>query len=356
MSSPSTAPPRPTCASSTTFATTRPSARTATARCLPGIAARARPTRESSLVFDNTKNNQVTLTKCPPPRIAKFARRTTAHVVEGLETENLDAYKTSDDVTFVMHLRAEDAGKGVYKRYHDLAQEFHDRYSFGIISRADQACNDDDDDNNTTPEQAEPPAEPSVLHCYNNVEGTEGTLDRFFEDTIGLRNFVEKCTRRLVQPLGRLNANHFLEGSSPVLYYFDSEIPKREAFETQLKDVARRYADQVRIVTVDPMTFPEIVARMTLQWEFPAMALQNPTAKTISLYSKGDIDEEIVERYIRDVLGLNPPAEEAASETPVDEGVVLDEQVEAGEPVKVEEAKVEEAKVEKADADVRDEL
>ncbi|KAH6668629.1 disulfide isomerase, partial [Plectosphaerella plurivora] len=244
--------------------------------------------------------------------IGKFARRTTAHLVEGLTATDLEKYRTSDDVNFVLHLLPSDAGKGVYKRYHDLAQEFHDRFSFGIISRTE--------DGSASEEDGEPA--PSVLHCYNNVEGKEATLNTFFDNSVGLRRFIESCGQPLVQQMGRLNANTFLEGDFPVLYYFDSEIPKREAFAEKLKDVARKYVDNIRIVTVDPMTFPEVVAKMTLQWEFPSMALQNPAAKTISLYSKGDIDEEIVERYIRDVLGLNPPQEE---QVPEDEGVVLDE-------------------------------
>ncbi|KAH7349701.1 hypothetical protein B0T11DRAFT_289717 [Plectosphaerella cucumerina] len=281
--------------------------------------------------------------------IAKFARRTTAHLVEGLTAADLEAYRKSDDVNFILHLLPSDAGKGVYKRYHDLAQEFHDRYSFGIISRTEDGSTSENEDGEPAP---------SVLRCYNNAEGTEAELASFFDNTVGLRRFIESCGRPLVQQMGRLNANSFLEGNSPVLYYFDSEIPKREAFAEKLKDVARKYVDQVTIVTVDPMTFPEVVAKMSLQWEFPSMALQNPTAKTISLYSKGDIDEEIVERYIRDVLQLNPPEEVKADEVPEDEGVVLEDDSEAEvETAKVEEVKIEEVKVEEVKAEeAHDEL
>lgn len=122
------------------------------------------------------------------------------------------------------------------------------------------------------------------------------------------------------------DADGNFQGEHPVLYYFDSEIPAREAFSVKMRSVAKTYADLIQIVSVDPLTFPEVVHKMTLKWEFPAMAIQVPAEKTISLYSHGDIDEEIVEKFIRDILHLNPPPEDATENLPpVDEGVVLED-------------------------------
>lgn len=103
-----------------------------------------------------------------------------------------------------MHLRTDDAGKGLYKRYHDLALEFRDRWSFGIVSRSDESSIDEEGED-----------APSVLRCYNNRQDIQKSLDKFFDDTIGLRNFVLDCGRNLVQPLTKLNVKGYTEVSTP---------------------------------------------------------------------------------------------------------------------------------------------
>lgn len=121
-------------------------------------------------------------------------------MVSGLETSNLTSFASSDDVNFILHLRPEDAGKGLYKRFHNLAEELHDRASFGVISRTSDTSADEEGED-----------APSVLRCYNNVEDVEKSLDRFYDDTVGLRNFVMGCMRKLVQPMTRLNVQGFTE-------------------------------------------------------------------------------------------------------------------------------------------------
>lgn len=108
-------------------------------------------------------------------------------------------------------------------------------------------------------------------------------------------------------------------------------MPKREAFADKLRPVAKKYADQIQVVTVDPLTFPEVVNKMMLKWQFPAMAIQVPADKRISLYDHEDIDEEIVEKFIRDIFQMDQPVE-FTEEAPVDEGIVMEDE----EEVKVE--------------------
>ncbi len=135
--------------------------------------------------------------------VVDFIRRTRIPVVGGITSTNLTSFAHSDDVNFVLHLRAEDAGKGLYKRFHDLAEEFHDRASFGVVSRTEDGSIDEEGED-----------APSVLRCYNNADDTKKSLYHFFDDTVGLRNFVLRCMRKLIQPMNKLNHQVFTEVSA----------------------------------------------------------------------------------------------------------------------------------------------
>ncbi|CRK13441.1 hypothetical protein BN1723_010024 [Verticillium longisporum] len=104
--------------------------------------------------------------------ILPYMQRIMRPVVDGLEAANLTSFKDSDDVVFILYLRGQDAGRGLYKRFHDLAEEFHDRYTFAIASRATDGSADE------LGEDA-----PSVLRCFNHRDGREAELDHFFQDT-----------------------------------------------------------------------------------------------------------------------------------------------------------------------------
>ncbi|KAM0276989.1 hypothetical protein ACHAQH_006172 [Verticillium albo-atrum] len=254
--------------------------------------------------------------------ILPYMQRIMRPVVGGLEAANLTSFQNSDDVVFILHLRPQDAGRGLYKRFHDLAEEFHDRYAFAIASRASDGSADE------LGEDA-----PSVLRCFNHRDGREAEIDQFFKDVGSLRRFVVGCGERLVKQLTRLNAYDFTEGTEPVLYYFDADPDARAKFADDMLPVAKEHAGRITLVAVDPLVFPEVVNKVGLPWDFPSMALQNPAAKTMSLFNKAEVTTEVVGRFIADVMGLNPPpqvgaSEEAAKvvpEVPEDEGIVLEE-------------------------------
>ncbi|KAM0324654.1 hypothetical protein ACHAQA_008045 [Verticillium albo-atrum] len=250
--------------------------------------------------------------------ILPYIQRIMRPVVGGLEASNLTSFENSDDVVFILHLRPQDAGRGLYKRFHDLAEEFHDRYAFAIVSRSSAGSADE------LGEDA-----PSVLRCLNHRDGRELEISDFFSDVGSLRRFVVGCGERLVQQLTRLNSYDFIEGNRPVLYYFDADPDVRAKFADDMLPLAKEHADRITLVAVDPFVFPEIVHKVGLPWDFPSMALQNPASKTMSLFNKAEVSPEIVGRFISDVMGLNPPQEtipqDAANSVPEDEGVVLEE-------------------------------
>lgn len=218
-------------------------------------------------------------------------------------------------MTLTLHLRDEYASKGLYKRYYDLANEFHDRFTFGIVSR---------DDDNSVDEEGE--NAPSVLRCRNNRDGIDKSMDRFFDRSQDMRNFVETCGARLIRDMGSLNMDVYLESKRPVLYYFDADPAVRASFAEDMRVVAKAHREMIDLVIVDPLSFPEVVERVGLPWKFPAMALQNPSARTISLYNHENISEEVVGRFIVETLGLSPPPDDDA----FDEGIVLEDEVAGG--------------------------
>lgn len=94
-------------------------------------------------------------------------------------------------------------------------------------------------------------------------------------------------------------------------------------------DLAKQHADHLDVITVNPLEFHDVVTHTGLDWEhFPALALQIPQSRQMMLFTKEDINPEILGRFVAEGLGLAQPPQE---EVFMDEGVVLDDSVETEE-------------------------
>ncbi|KAK1986081.1 thioredoxin-like domain-containing protein [Colletotrichum cereale] len=214
-------------------------------------------------------------------KIKSFVKRSLRPAVSGLGAENVTDFSSIDDYVFVLHLTDADAGKGLYKRFHDLAMAFRDRYSFGVVPAEHQDGG-------------------STLECYNSLDEVKRSTQDLVEDFNSLKSFFEICTNRLVPEMTRENKRYFTEGTGNVLYYFGSYSDDRARFSSSLRETVRKHIKDLEFVTVDPVVFPEVLANVGLKWDFPAMALQDKTRGLVFPSEKNEyITSDMVENFLR---------------------------------------------------------
>ncbi|KAK1992246.1 hypothetical protein LX36DRAFT_694338 [Colletotrichum falcatum] len=212
---------------------------------------------------------------------AAFLNRSLRPAVSGLGAENVTDFSSTDDYVFILHLTDADAGKGLYKRFHDLATAFRDRYSFGVVPAKEQDG-------------------VSTLECYNSLDGVQRSTQNLVDDFNSLKGFFEICTDRLVPEMTRGNKKHFNEGTGNVLYYFSSHPDDRQRFSSSLRETVRKHIKDLEFVTVDPLAFPEVPANVGLNWGFPAIAVQDKSRGLVFPSEKNEyITPDMVENFIQ---------------------------------------------------------
>lgn len=130
----------------------------------------------------------------PRTSISAFVSRSLRPVISSLGLENVTDFAYTDSVIFILRLTDRDVGKGLYKRFHDLASDNAHRYSFGVISR-------------------DPEDGPSSLDCFNNLDDVTLSTTDFFSHIFSLDEFLTSCATRLVTEMTHLNEADFIEVS-----------------------------------------------------------------------------------------------------------------------------------------------
>ena len=95
-----------------------------------------------------------------------------------------------DDVVFVCHLNPDDLN--VYNRYKDIAEQYRDRFSFGLGGPVQQH---------------------SVLRCSNNVDDEQHMTDEL-GSVEAMTDFVQLCSTPLIPELIRKNEAQFMQASA----------------------------------------------------------------------------------------------------------------------------------------------
>ncbi|KAH9229691.1 hypothetical protein K456DRAFT_1752536 [Colletotrichum gloeosporioides 23] len=238
----------------------------------------------------------------PRTSISAFVSRSLRPVISSLGLENVTDFAYTDSVVFILRLTDRDAGKGLYKRFHDLASDNAHRYSFGVISR-------------------DPEDGPSSLDCFNNLDDVTLSTTDFFSHIFSLDDFLASCATRLVTEMTHRNKADLIESEVNVLYFFDFNLDRREQFALHIKETARKYAQRLRFVAVDPPAFPDMPSRIGLQWKFPAIALQNKNAGlTYHSEQSESITPGFVENFLRSVASgkVQPASQKHVEAEPTD--------------------------------------
>ncbi|TDZ14551.1 Protein disulfide-isomerase [Colletotrichum orbiculare MAFF 240422] len=234
--------------------------------------------------------------------ISAFLGRSKRPVVSTLGLDNATSFAIIDTFVFILHLTEQDGGKGLYRQFHDVAVANAHRCSFGVVLLQGEHAS-------------------SYLHCYNNLDGLTSSTGNFYSDPKSLDHFLKLCTARLVPEMTRLTRTEFTMSASDVLYFFDTDPVRREQFAAGIKDVAKKHRFTLRVVTADPMMFPDLPGKLGLEWIFPAISYQH--AETELMYPSLPTDiitPEFVAHFIDTVKdGSALPAFQTATPTAEEE-------------------------------------
>ncbi|PON29761.1 hypothetical protein TGAM01_v201127 [Trichoderma gamsii] len=197
--------------------------------------------------------------------IEAFMKRALRPSVQDItEQQQLDDFLTSDDYVFLAQLHSDD--ESLDARFRNLAEEYSDRYSFGVASSSD--------------------ASSSGIWCYNNVDESEHTATDL-DDANSLKKLVDLCTAEVIPQLTRRNElTHLSSGRSLVFYLYKTEA-QREAYTKNLKGTAQRYAEFLTFVTVDSNEYPDMARNLGIR-STGGLAVQNVHNGQVFPF-KGDI-------------------------------------------------------------------
>ncbi|EHK15543.1 uncharacterized protein TRIVIDRAFT_112058 [Trichoderma virens Gv29-8] len=183
--------------------------------------------------------------------IEAFVKRALRPSVQDVDGRKLDEFITSDDVVFLLRLQGED--KDLEARFRDFADEYSDRYSFGITTAKSDF--------------------PDGIWCRNGIDQRENQVQDL-DDPNSLKNFLKICTAELIPQLTRRNEMTHLSSGRSLVYYLSNSEEDREKYTKALKRVADRYAEFLQFVTVDSNEYPDMARNLGVRSR-GGLAVQN---------------------------------------------------------------------------------
>lgn len=205
----------------------------------------------------------------PGSSIEAFVKRALRPSVQDVDGKKLDEFISSDDIVFLLRLQGED--KLLEARFRDFAQEYSDRYSFGITTAKSDL--------------------PDGVWCRNSIDQRENIAEDL-DDPNALKDFLKICTAELIPQLTRRNEMTHLSVCPPsplihltwllislqsgrsLVYYLSDSEEGRETYTKALKQVAGRYAEFLQFVTVDSNEYPDMARNLGVR-SSGGLAVQN---------------------------------------------------------------------------------
>ncbi len=112
-----------------------------------------------------------------------------------MNEHTLEPFLESDEVVFVCHLDPED--DSLYGRYRTLAQQYRDRFSFGLSGPLQKQHGQ------------------SAVRCRNNIDDEEHLLPTELGTVEALERFVKMCSAPLIPEITRQNEAEYSQACIP---------------------------------------------------------------------------------------------------------------------------------------------
>lgn len=121
--------------------------------------------------------------------------------IQDVNGKKLDEFISSDDIVFLLRLQGE--YELLEARFRDFAQEYSDRYSFGITTAKSDL--------------------PDGVWCRNSIDQRENNAEDL-DDTNALKNFLKICTAELIPQLTRRNEMTHLSVCPRLSLFYTSNL------------------------------------------------------------------------------------------------------------------------------------
>ncbi|KAH8200261.1 hypothetical protein TruAng_005597 [Truncatella angustata] len=189
--------------------------------------------------------------------ITAWAARVLRPSVSDVQLSSMELFRSIDEVVIVANIRPDDeVSRPILEA---VALKYKNEFTFGIhIVKYESK----EELNNPT------------VDCFRVIDGDRKVLNDPF-DQVSLESFV-------------IEASRFIEREWPMVYVFAATEAERANLRESLKKLARSHYESLTMVTVDPLEFPDLPAKLGLEPEiFPAGAVHQLSTNRIFPYPKG---------------------------------------------------------------------
>ncbi|KAK3357334.1 thioredoxin-like domain-containing protein, partial [Lasiosphaeria hispida] len=198
-----------------------------------------------------------------------IARQKRPVVSHNLGSEELVAFKTTDETVFVAYLDRED--RAAAEVVTDAAIRYRGEFSFGTVTDPGLA-------------EAQGIKVPSVV-CYRQIDGD--TMRFSFDQPHKFDDWAKEASRPILGELTALNQQRLMDRGWPMVYLFAPTESERQQLRKTVYKFARSYYDSLTSVLVDPFQFPELMNQLGLASDqFPAAAVHQLSKDRIYQYPK----------------------------------------------------------------------
>ncbi|KAF3064395.1 Protein disulfide-isomerase [Daldinia childiae] len=200
-----------------------------------------------------------------------WADRVRRPVISEVSTATLEDFKKVDETVFIAYLSIDDeASKAAFA---DVAGRYHEEFTFGVATDDDAL-------------EAERVAAPAVK-CYKPLDEDTHDFNNPL-DTAALEAFVKEASRPVIGELLPHNHQRFLDRGWSMVYVFAATEAERAGIRKDLNKMARGNYKSLTMVTVDPLEFPDLPAKLGLDPNvLPAGAVHQLSKDRIYPYPKG---------------------------------------------------------------------
>ncbi|KAI1102656.1 thioredoxin-like domain-containing protein [Jackrogersella minutella] len=169
----------------------------------------------------------------------------------------LEDFKKADETGFIEYLNMGDDTSRV--AFAEVLQRYREEFTFAMSTDASVF----------EVEKVTPP----VVKCYKPLDGdTQQFTD--FSDAGALDEFIKEASRPIIGELLPHNHQRFLDSGWIMVYVFAATEIERYEIRQALTKLARSYYEMLTMVTVDPLEFPDLPAKLGLDPEaLPAGAV-----------------------------------------------------------------------------------
>ncbi|KAI1504250.1 thioredoxin-like domain-containing protein [Biscogniauxia marginata] len=203
--------------------------------------------------------------------ILSWIARMQRPLVTEIAAEHLADFKNTDETVFIAYLHADDQSARTV--FAEAAAKFREEFTFGLTT--DAAALESEK------------ATATAIKCYKPLDGDTHDLAGF-ADAGALKKFIREASRPLIGELLPHNHQRFLNRGWPMVYVFALTEAERAGIRESLRKVARGYYESLTMVTVDPLEFPDLPAKLGLEpGVFPAGAVHHLARDRIYPYPRG---------------------------------------------------------------------